>query len=65
MKNIKVRTLGDDEMFVNWDNVNYVKDSTNHFGQSYREIVFCNGNTVATSETIEELERKLSEKGQK
>ena len=60
MRNIKLETLGQSSMLVNWDNVNMVKEVTSSFGEKYREIFFANGSTVATKITMEELESMLA-----
>ena len=60
MKNIKLETLGQSAMLVNWDNVNLVKEVTSTFGEQYREIYFANGSTVATKQTMCELEAELA-----
>ena len=60
MRNIKLETLGQSTMLVNWDNVNLVKEVTSTFGEQYREIYFANGSTVATKETMDHLEAELA-----
>jgi hypothetical protein len=59
MRNIKLETLGQSPMLVNWDNVNLVKEVTSTFGEQYREIYFANGSTVATKQTMDQLEAEL------
>jgi|TARA_R110001583_G_scaffold114905_1_gene265429 hypothetical protein len=65
MKNIKLETVGQSAMMVNWDNVNMVKEITTSFGEVYRELYFTNGSTVVTTETMEDLEGKLNEERKK
>jgi len=38
MKNIKLTTIADKTVLLNWDNVTYVKATSNHFGDNYSEI---------------------------
>tara|TARA_Y100000593_G_scaffold94174_1_gene192042 strand:- start:35453 stop:35638 length:186 start_codon:yes stop_codon:yes gene_type:complete len=59
MKNIEIKTLGDSKMLINWANVNCVKELTNNFGESYREIVFSNGSTASTKSTVQEITKLL------
>ena len=60
MRNIKLDTLSQSPMLVNWDNVNMVKEVVSSFGEKYREIFFANGSTVATKMTMDELEAELA-----
>jgi len=61
MRNIRLETMGQSSMLVNWDNVNMVKEATSSFGEKYREVYFANGSTVTTKQTMEQLEAKLAE----
>ena len=58
MKNIKLTTIADKTVLLNWDNVDYVKYTTSHFGDCYSEI-HCGDQIIDVKESVEEIEGKL------
>jgi len=56
--NVKLTTSSGKEVLVNWESVNYVRETTNHFGESYTEIYF-GKNNLDVKESVEEVEAKL------
>lgn len=58
MKNIKLTTIADKTVLLNWDNVTYVKATSNHFGDNYSEI-HMGDQIVDVKETITAIEDVL------
>jgi len=61
MKNIKINSMNDHLVLVNWENVHFVKETISAFGEPYREICFSNRAIISTQETLQEIENKLAE----
>jgi hypothetical protein len=60
-KMIKIRVHnGEGSTLVNWDNVNFVSETTSVFGEACRVIHFRGrAEEVYTSATIEEIEKEI------
>ena len=57
MKNIRLTTInGKREVLVNWDNVDFAKNTLNHFGDEYTEI-HCADQTNDEKESLNEIEQ--------
>ena len=57
---IKIGVYNDNgSTLVNWDNVNFVSETTSVFGEACRVIHFCGRDEVYTSSTIEEIEKEV------
>ena len=60
MKSIRLTTNnGEREVLVNWDNVDFAKNTVNHFNDEYTEIYYAN-QVVGVKETLAEIEIKLA-----
>ena len=60
MKKIRLRTTHSNrEVIVNWDNVTYVRQTANHFGEAYVELHFTDGGYVEVGESLEQIEAAL------
>jgi hypothetical protein len=57
MKNITLTTTGDREVIVNWNNVDFAKDTSNHFGDAYVEVNF-GDKYIDVKETLQEIHDK-------
>jgi hypothetical protein len=56
MKMLKLTTIGNKrKVLVNWDNVDYAKNTTNHFGDEYTEI-HCGRQVLDVVESLEEID---------
>ena len=60
MKNIRLTTTHHSgrHLMVNWANVDFVKETTSHFGDKYTQI-HCGKQTIDVAETLEQIENKL------
>jgi len=58
MRNIKLTTTGDRMVFINWDRVDFMKSTANHFGDNYTEVHFAES-IIDVKETVEEIEKKI------
>ena len=57
--NVKLTTTsGEREILLNWDNVDYVKSTANHFGDKYTEV-HCGPKSLDVKESVEEIETKI------
>ena len=62
MKNISLTTnSGERKVLVNWDNVNFAKDTVSQFGDNYTEVNFGRNHHIDVSETIKEVNKLLLE----
>ena len=59
MKNITLTTIAGREVMINWDNVEFAKESTSPYGDAYVEVHFGN-QYVDVKETLEEINKKLA-----
>ena len=60
MKKIRLKTTHTScEVIVNWENVTYVRQTANHFGEAYVELHFTDGGYVEVGESLEEIEAAL------
>ena len=57
MKNITLTTTGDREVMVNWNNVDFAKDTQSHFGDKYVEVHF-GDSIIDVKETLQEIHAK-------
>ena len=46
------------QVLINWDNVDFIKPTANHFGDSYTEV-YCGKQTIDVEETLEQIEKEL------
>jgi hypothetical protein len=60
MKKIRLKTTDSNrEVIVNWDNVTYVRQTANHFGEPYVELHFTDRGYVEVGESLEQIETVL------
>jgi len=59
--NVKLTTtMGEKKVLLNWDNVQFIKSTANHFGDKYTEV-HCGMARIDVKETVEEIEAKIEE----
>jgi hypothetical protein len=60
MNTIKLTSVNRErEVILNWDNVDYAKNTANNFGEEYTEVYF-GRNEVGVKESLEEIETLLA-----
>jgi uncharacterized protein YlzI (FlbEa/FlbD family) len=57
MKNITLTTIAGREVMINWDNVEFAKESTSPYGDAYVEVHF-GKQYVDIKETLQEIHEK-------
>ena len=57
MKNITLTTIGDREVMVNWDNVDYAQERISPYKDEYVEICF-GTKSIDVKETLQEIHEK-------
>jgi hypothetical protein len=55
MKTVKLKTISGKPVLINWNNVDFVTSTSNHFGDNYSEV-HCGDQIVDVKETIQEIE---------
>ena len=46
------------QVLINWDNVDFINATVNHFGEDYTEV-HCGKQTIEVEETLEQIEKEL------
>ena len=60
-KNITINDRDGKVILLNWDNVKFIRESSNYFNEIYSEIQFVSGKPIDTNETIQQIKEKIGE----
>ncbi|MAF25649.1 hypothetical protein CL634_08785 [bacterium] len=53
--NVKLTTAIGKEILINWNNVDFVRETSNHFGENYTEVDF-GDHTIEVKEPLQDIE---------